>query len=121
MAKKRKWRFAKGREDTRIVIPAMRINLSKENFKDETVETLLKEYGDRYKHNFELNEGKASSEGDGVKLNAKERAKLAKSAESLEDLDQMTEGEEAKTVLEAIEKRREELIALEEAEDSEEA
>lgn len=118
MAKKRKWRFAEGYEDTRIVIPAMRINLSKKNFKDETVETLLKEYGKRYKHNFELNEGKYSSEGNGVKLNAKERAKLAKSAETLEDLDQMIEGEEAKTVLDAIEKRREELIA--ESEDSEE-
>ncbi|WP_421752930.1 hypothetical protein [Croceimicrobium sp.] len=115
MAKKNKYRFAKGFEDTRIVIPALRINLSKENFKDETVEQLLKSFGKRYAHNFELNEDPIDSKDQEKGPNAKERAKIAKEAESTEELDHLEENETASTVLKAIKKRREELAELEKA------
>lgn len=44
-------------------------------------------------------------------LNAKDKAAVVMAAESLDELDELAEGEERKTVLDALEKRAEQLAA----------
>ncbi len=73
----------------------------------KTVQEAIAKRGD------ELNEEAAALQDKPKQLTVKEIEEKVKTIETVEELDAMAEGEERKTALEAIEKRREELTAKE--------